>query len=185
MKEPEDAYLLGLLADLRYVAPPVEAVRTHAREARMRVGLRIFAMVAVASLLLLSAGVVAAENGWFNELLPGGQCPKGDRLCGVDYTQVGRVEDQTAQVIMVNVLVKPGLSGDRLKEIATAVAGDWHARRVIVYLFDDLPPGPMTAGFEAAPTKDDAPAPQPLAALRPYWLMTYDDGPAGIKLIEP
>lgn len=184
MLEPDDAGIADLLTSLRFEAPPLEAVWAPNRKTRRLSSSSLAVAAALIAIVALSAGLVAASSGWFNQLLPNG-CAQGDQLCGVDYTQAAIAVDHTTNVTMVNILVRPGLSLARLSEIAATVARKNPAHRVIVYLFDDLPPGPMAAGFAGVPADDSATAVQPPANLLPYWVMTYDEGPSGTHETHP
>jgi hypothetical protein len=78
--------------------------------------------LSVVAVLVLAVGAFAATSGWFNQFLPNGVCPAGDQSCGPDFTRVGIALDHTTDVTMLNILVKPGLSRDRLTTIAQTVA---------------------------------------------------------------
>lgn len=187
MQDHDDEEMIVLLNRARFTAPPIDQVwrvRNSKRPAR-----RPMRFLAVAAALLcfmtVSIGFAAARVGWLNEFTPGGQCPSGDLLCGTDFAQVALSVDHRTDITMVNVLVKPGLSAARLHQISETLVQRTSGHRVIVYLFSDLPAGPMGAGFAQAPMSDDASAPRPLSSLLPYWLMTYDHGPFGVDITMP
>jgi hypothetical protein len=185
MQEPDDTEVDDLLTSLRFKVPPLEELWTPARASSRVSPARVAIVLAIAAILFVSAGAVAATNGWFNVLQPNGECSKGDPMCGSDYTQVAISVNHVSNVTMVDVLVKKGLSRERLGEIAAEVAKKNPNHRVIVYLLDDLPPGPMDAGFAGTPADDSAPALAPPAKLTPNWVLTYDVGPAGVRETHP
>ena len=186
MQEPDDTEMTKLLTSLRFKAPALEEVWAPVDESSRRLTPSKLAIVlAIAAVFLVSAGAFAATSGWFNVLQPGGECSGGDRTCGSDYTQAAISVNHVSNVTMVDVLVKKGLSEARLSEIAAEVAQTNADHRVIVYLLDDLPPGPMDAGFAGTPADDSAPALAPPANLMPYWVLTYDVGPSGVRETHP
>jgi hypothetical protein len=185
MQEPDDTEMADLLTGLRFKAPALEDLWAPERTSRRVTPSRIAIVLAVAAVLLVSAGAVAATTGWFNVLQPNGECSKGDPTCGSDYTQAAIAVNHVSNVTMVDVLVKKGFSQARLGEIAAEVAKKNADHRVIVYLFDDLPPGPMNASFAGTPGDDSVPALAPPASLAPYWLLTYDLGPSGVRETHP
>lgn len=186
MNRIEEVELVSLLDRLDYRAPALEAVWPGAQRRRLS-GLRLGLLVPVAMIAVLTAatGAIAAANGWFEQFVPSGECIADDPACGADFAQVGLLVDQTAGVTAVNILVEPGLSDERVSAIAESVAADQGARRTIVYVLDDLPPGPMSAGFAAMPTDDVVAAPAPPPELMPYLRLTYDSGPNGAHEIWP
>lgn len=185
MHRLDEAELTSLLDRLDYRAPAMDTVwqpNARRRSGRFRFG--VLVPVALAVVLTAATGVVAAANGWFEQFVPSGDCIANDPACGADFAQVGLLVDQTTNVTAVNVLVKRGLSDERVAEIAKSVAAEQGAGRAIVYVLDDLPPGPMSAGFSTMPI-DDAPAPSPPSELAPYLRLTYDAGPSGAHAIWP
>jgi hypothetical protein len=185
MQEPDDTEIADLLTGLRFKAPALEDLWAPERTSRRATPSRVAIVLAVAAVLLVSAGAVAATTGWFNVLQPNGECSKGDPTCGSDYTQASIAVNHVSNVTMVDVLVKKGLSQARLGQIAAEVAKKNADHRVIVYLLDDLPPGPMDAGFAGTPADDSAPALAPPASLTPYWVLTYDLGTSGVRETHP
>jgi len=185
MQEPDDTELVDLLTSLRFKAPALDDLWAPERTSRRVTPYRVAIVVAIAAILVLSAGAVATTNGWFNTLMPNGECFTDDQMCGSDYTQAAISVNHVSNVTMVDVLVKTGLSQARLHEIAVEVAGKNADHRVIVYLLDDLPPAPMAAGFAGTPADDSAPALAPPANLTPYWVLTYDAGPSGVRETRP
>ncbi len=185
MSELDDSEFTDLLGQLRYTAPELNSLweptpRTQPRSRRMwLVGM-------VAAIILVASGtVVAATNNWFAAFVPSNACVTNDPSCGADFHQVGIIVDHESDIVAVNVLVKPGLTRERLRAIAVGVAAQQRARRVIVYVLDDLPPGPMIAGFPELPADVAVSPPPPLAALVPYLRLTYDSGPGGAVSIWP
>jgi hypothetical protein len=139
----------------------------------------------VIAVLTAATGVVATSNGWFEQFVPSPPCIPNDPACGADFAQVGLLVDRTANVTAVNILVEPGLPRERMAAIAASVAAEQGARRTIVYVLDDLPPGVMSAGFAPTPADDEAAPLPPPAELLPYLRLTYDSGPNGTNEIWP
>jgi hypothetical protein len=185
MHDIDDTQMTELLGRLRFAAPPLDTVWAPGRSAGRPTHSILALGLAIAAVLVVSIGSVAAVGGWFNTLQPKGECLQGDMTCGPDYTQASIKVDHVTDTTMVNILVKPGLSSGRLTEIAALVVERNPNHRVIVYLLSDLPSGAMDAGFAAGPADDAALAPPPPANLVPYWLLTYDDGPSGVRTTHP
>ena len=185
MQEPDDTEMTNLLTSLRFKAPALEDLWAPERISRRTTPSRVAIVLAFAAVLFVSAGAFAATTGWFNVLQPNGECSKGDLTCGSDYTQAAISVNHVSNVTMVDVLVKKGLSKARLGQIAAEVAKKNANHRVIVYLLDDLPAGPMDAGFTGSPADDAEPALAPPARLTPYWVLTYDLGPNGVRETHP
>jgi hypothetical protein len=187
MQKLDEDDVIDLLNRMSFKAPSADALWTPNRERRTvwRSSRGAAVVVAIAATLVFAVGAAAATGGFFNQILPVGQCPAGDQFCGTDYTRVAVAVDHTTTVTMVNVLVKPGLSHQRLLQIGADVAKANPDHRVIVYMFGDVPGGTVSAGFGESPISDAAPAPTPLASLAPYWVMTYDDGPSGVIQTTP
>lgn len=186
MDRIEEADLISVLNRLEYRAPALDAVwrpDQSQRKSGFRLGLLV--PIAVIAILTAATGVVANANGWFEQFVPSGACIPNDPSCGADFAQVAIAIDQTTDVTLVNILVESGLSRERLAEIAQSVANEQDARRTIVYILDDLPPGPMSAGFAGSPADDTAAPLSPPAELTPYLRLTYDSGPAGAHEIWP
>ena len=186
MRRLEEVELTGLLDRLGYRPPALEAVFQPNRSPRWAGSRWSFLVPAAVIVVLMAAsGVVAAANGWFEQFVPGGDCASLEPACGADFAQVGLLVDQTTGVTAVNILIKPGLADARVAEIAEDVAAEHRTQRTIVYVLEDLPTGPMSAGFASLPADDNAAPPLPPAELVPYLRLTYDLGPTGDQLIWP
>jgi len=185
MSELDDAEIGNLLAQLRYEAPALDALWQPGHRVRRRPGRLWLAGLVAAALVLAGGTAIAATHNWFAQFVPENACITGDPSCGADYHQVAIVINHVTDVVALNVLVKPNLGHERLSAIAAGVAAQQHARRVIVYLLDDLPQGPMVAGFPEIPADLAVPPPPPLAELVPYLRLTYDSGPEGAVSIWP
>lgn len=185
MSEFDDPEVTDLLGKLRYTPPALGALwRPDPSTRRRPRGLWLAGMVA-AVILVVGGTAFAGTQNWFAHFFPSNACVTGDPSCGADYHQVGMVADHVTNLVALNVLVKPNLSHDRLAAIASDLAAQQHASRVIVYLLGNLPQGPEVAGFLAMPEDPAEPAPPPLAALAPYLQLTYDVGPGGAVFIWP
>jgi hypothetical protein len=186
MSQTEQDELIDLLKQMRFRAP-VTDLATRSSSGRSASHRRFsFALVAVAAVLLVvgTAGVAGAATNWFGIFQPRGCETTAKTPCGADFTQMGLVDDHPDRVAMVNALVQPGLSNERLKTIASSVADEQQEPRVIVYLFKDLPQGTMEAAFPNAPASGEV-APDCLPSLTRYWVYTYDRSPTGIAVDQP
>ena len=185
MNDLDDAGLTDVLGSLRYKSPSLEELwQPSPASARRSVRVGVAVGLSVLAVLVLSLGALAT-SGWFNQFSPNGVCAPTDSSCGPDFERAAIAVDHTVDVTMVNVLVKPGLTHDRLTAIAQAMAAQQSAHRVIVYLFGGLPSGETASGFRSVPAGDDAPPLPPLTALQPYLRLTYDTGPGGLHAIWP
>lgn len=186
MTDMDDTEFETRLRSLRYRTPPMDQVWTPDRVARRSPFRLQFAVwIAVAAALTVTAGVVAAGSGWFDQFVPSANCAVNEPACGAESAQVAIIVDTTTDVTALEILVKPGLSQSRLREIAAAAAAQQKAHRVIVYVLKDLPAGAMSAGFGQLPADDAAAAPPPSLEVQPFLMLTYDRGPNGAVEIWP
>ena len=204
--EPTNEHLDGLLSELRFKSPPLQAVWQPERGRRW-IPRRAALALAMAAVLCFAGGTMAAGTGLLGQLFSNGKCPTDSVLCGKDYETFGLRANRIDGVEVVNVDVATGLSHERLTAIAARVADDTSAgafmagptwptpapgtdkpRRIIVYVFsglDALPTAGTGDGFPVDPASDSAQANPPVAGLLQYWRMAYDVGPGGTHSIWP
>lgn len=128
------------------------------------------AALLAAAVLLLATGLVVAAGGFPNlDLLMGGLgCERP--TCSEDFQVTSRISDYPADSFGYDVVVRDGITRERLAGIAAGLAGQHPTQRVIVWFFNENA-GQERFAFPLMPSANEA-APPPVSTVA--WIATFD-----------